>query len=80
MFFQTKTVTLFTLISHQCDKRPSYFFAQLAYFVINGYANMWLYIKTRSKARETARLTWESMDFLIQLPEEEKAFVLPVFE
>jgi hypothetical protein len=59
---------------------PPYFLAHLAYFVINCDANMWFRIKTRSKASETARLTWESMGFFIQLPEEERAFVLPVLE
>jgi hypothetical protein len=61
-------------------EHPPYFLARLAYFVINCYANMWFRIKTRSKATEAEKLTWESMGFLIQLPEEERAIVLPIFE
>jgi hypothetical protein len=57
-----------------------YFIACLAYFVIHCYANMCFRIKIRPKATEAARLTWESMGFLIQLPEEERAIVLPIFE
>jgi hypothetical protein len=37
-------------------------------------------IKIYPKATEAARLTWESMGFLIQLPEEERAIVLLIFE
>jgi hypothetical protein len=41
---------------------------------------MWFCIKTRPKDTEAARLTLESMGFLIQLSEEEKAIGLPIFE
>jgi hypothetical protein len=54
--------------------------ACLVYFVIHCYANMWFCIKTRPKDTEAARLTLESMGFLMQLPEEERAIGLPVFE
>jgi hypothetical protein len=74
------TFALHIIFIYWTYERPPYFLARLAYFVINCYANMWFRIKTRSKATETARLTWEAMGFLIQLPEEERAFVLPVFE
>ena len=73
--FPLRIICLYMTYEH-----PPYSLAHLAYFVILCYANMWFHINTHPKATKAERLIWESIDFLMQLPEEERAIMLPVFE
>jgi hypothetical protein len=77
---QWVTLALRIIFIYMTYEHPPYSLARFAYFVIHCYANMWFCIKTRPKDTEAARLTWESMIFLMKLPEEERAIGLPVFE